>query len=108
VSLSAADFSFIAEDNLSLIFNLLAKHHVKMNLMQNAAISFSLCTDNPKERTDAFLNEMKKHFTVLTNSGLDLLTIRHYTDKAVGEFTKGKEILLEQKTRHTVQLVLRG
>lgn len=108
VSLSAADFSFIAEDNLSLIFNLLAKHHVKMNLMQNAAISFSLCTDNPKERTDAFLSDMKKHFTVLTNSGLDLLTIRHYTDEIVNQFTTGKEILLEQKTRHTVQLVLRG
>ncbi len=108
VSLSATDFSFIAEENLSLIFNLLAKHRVKVNMMQNAAISFSLCTDDPKERTESFIKEMKDHFTVLTNSGLDLLTIRHYTDEVVDKFTKGKEVLLEQKTRHTVQLVLRG
>ena len=108
VSLSAPDFSFIAEDNMSLIFNLLAKHRIKMNMMQNAAISFSLCTDDPKERTDAFIKEMKDHFTVRTNGGLDLLTIRHYTDEIVNKLTEGKEILLEQKTRHTVQLVLRG
>ena len=106
LSISAIDFSFIAEENLSHIFSLFARHQSKMNLMQNAAISFSVSIDYSKTKTEALINELQQHYKVLHNDGLELLTIRHYTNEVLHEFTEGRKIFLEQKSRHTVQLVM--
>ncbi|HUM46555.1 MAG TPA: aspartate kinase [Chitinophagales bacterium] len=103
ISMSAKDFSFIAEDNLSYIFGILSAHRVKMNLMQNAAISFSICADNT-ENIPAMIAELSKSFTVKSNENLSLLTIRHYTEAVVEKYAAGRTILLEQKSRHTVQM----
>ncbi|MBK9732826.1 MAG: aspartate kinase [Chitinophagaceae bacterium] len=107
ISMSAKDFSFIAEDNLSYIFGILSSHRVKMNLMQNAAISFSICADNT-ENIPAAINELSKSFTVKSNESLSLLTIRHYTEAVLESYTSGKNILLEQKSRQTVQVVIKN
>lgn len=107
VSISADDFSFIAEENLSDIFSVFSKHGVKINLMQNSAISFSVCMDNDRFKIPALLNDLKKKFKVLYNDGLRLVTVRHYFPATIEKLTAGKEILIEQLSRHTAQLVIR-
>lgn len=106
LSMSAKDFSFIAEDNLSYIFATLSSHRIKINLMQNAAISFSICADNT-EHIPAVIRELSDSFMVRSNEGLSLLTIRHYTDAVIEKYAGNKTVLLEQKSRHTVQLVIK-
>ncbi|MBA3649150.1 MAG: aspartate kinase [Chitinophagales bacterium] len=105
-SITSKDFSFIAEDNLSFIFGVLSQYNVKMNMMQNAAISFSICIDR-NENLSTVIKLLDENFSIKTNGGLDLLTIRHYTESLIEKYTSGKEILLEQKSRNTVQLVMR-
>ena len=107
ISLSAKDFSFIAEDNLSTLFGIFAKHRVKINLMQNSAISFSVCMDNDPFKIPALTDELKLHFKVLYNENLLLYTIRHYYPSTIEMLSADKEILLEQRSRHTAQLVMR-
>jgi len=106
ISFTTTDFSFIAEDHLSEIFTCLAKHRVKINLMQNSARSFSICTGNAK-RIQKIIEDLQIHYDILINENLQLLTIRHYTDAKVDELVKGKEVLLEQRTRNTAQLILK-
>ncbi len=106
ISMEVKDFSFIAEENLSQIFYLFSRHRVKVNLMQNAAISFSVCCDHD-EKIEPMIRELSEGFVVKSNHKLELLTIRHYTEDVINKYSVGKEILLEQKSRQTVQLVLR-
>jgi aspartate kinase len=107
ISLSAKDFSFIAEENLSTIFKIFAAHGVKINLMQNSAISFSVCMDNDPFKIPALTEELQSHFKLLYNESLQLYTIRHYYPSTIEMISGGKEILLEQRSRHTAQLVVR-
>lgn len=107
ISVSAKDFSFIVENNMSLIFALFAKHKVKVNLVQNSAISCSLSVDNDDMKLPTLLEELKEKFTVLFNEDLILYTIRHYDDAAVEKIVSGKEIILEQRNRSTMQLLLK-
>jgi len=107
ISISAKDFSFIAEESLSKIFGLFAGEKVKINLMQNSAISFSVCVDNDPFKIPNLIDELKKDFKVLYNDGLKLITVRHYYPSTIESLTKGKTILLEQRTRNTAQIVLK-
>ncbi len=107
-SIFPKDFSFIAEHNLSRIFSDFAQHGVKINLMQNSAISFSVCFDNDRIKTPALLRDLKKNFTVKYNDNLELITIRHYEKAQTGPVIKNKEVLLEQKSRTTLQMVVRN
>jgi aspartate kinase len=106
VSISPKDFSFVAEKNLHDIFGLMTKYNIRSNLMQNSAISFSLCVDNKKHKLEKFIQELKKDFFVKYNEGLVLITIRHYNDELVKKMIANKKLLLEQRSRTTVQLVL--
>lgn len=107
LSISAKDFSFIAEESLSKIFSLFAEHHIKINLMQNSAISFSVCMDNDPFRIPALLDALQKEFKILYNEDLRLVTVRHYYPSTLDALTKGKTILLEQRSRHTAQVVIK-
>lgn len=107
ISISARDFSFIAERNLALIFTKLAFYGIKVNLMQNSAISFSICVDKNEERIARFILDLKDDFRVKYNENLELLTLRHYTEDLMGALFEGKKILLEQRSRVTVQVVAR-
>jgi aspartate kinase len=104
ISIAAKDFSFIIEENLGHIFNLFADHKVKINLMQNSAISFSICIDN-SDKMNPLIEELKKEFKVLYNENLQLFTIRHYNQEILDKLLEDKTLLLEQKSRHTAQLV---
>ncbi|MDR1459676.1 MAG: aspartate kinase [Bacteroidales bacterium] len=106
ISISPKDFSFIAEDNLSTIFGLFAFFGVKINLMQNSAISFSLCVDN-KEKIDALIEELQTEFYVKYNSDVELFTIRYYDRNSIDRITKDRTVILEQKNRTTVQYIIR-
>ena len=107
ISISAEDFSFIAEENLSDIFSVFSKHGAKINLMQNSAISFSVCMDNDRFEIPALLNDLRKKFKVLYNEGLRLVTVRHYYPATIEKLSEGKTILIEQQSRHTAQFVMR-
>jgi len=107
VSISAKDFSFIAEESLSRIFTLMANIGIKINLMQNSAISFSVCMDNDPLRIPELITALKKDFKVLYNDDLQLYTVRHYYPSTIEMLTEGSEILLEQRSRHTAQFVVR-
>tara|TARA_B110000196_G_scaffold317713_1_gene331424 strand:+ start:818 stop:2062 length:1245 start_codon:yes stop_codon:yes gene_type:complete len=106
ISISDNDLSFIVEKHLSWIFSLLSKYNIRLNLMQNSAVSFSICIDNNKHKVPKFINELSKRFSIYYNECLTLYTIRHYTDSSIEFITKDKEILLEQKSRNTVQFVI--
>lgn len=109
ISISSKDFSFIAEENLSRIFAIFSRHEVKMNLMQNSAISFSVCADFDPDKCKALLDELQTTYEIKRNSELELLTVSNYNDDAAAleSLLKNKNVLLEQKTRSTLQLVLK-
>ena len=106
-SIFPKDFSFIAEHNLSRIFADFAHHGVKINLMQNSAISFSVCFDKDKTKTPALLRDLGKNFHVKYNDRLELITIRHYEKADTRPLVQGREVLLEQKSRTTLQMVVK-
>jgi aspartate kinase len=107
-SVSALDFSFIAEDSLSRIFSLLAKYRLKVSVMQNSAISFTFSVGNVKERIPLFTDELRRHYSVRYNDNLSLITIRHYTDEAIEKYLSGKDILLQQISRYTARFVVQN
>ena len=107
ISISPKDFSFIVEENLSQIFDILANHHVRANVMQNSAISFTICVDGDRLSGSDVLSELQKNYTLRYNENVELITIRHYNPAAIRNIVKEREILMEQKTRNTIQLVLK-
>ncbi len=106
LSISAQDLSFIVEDHLSHIFYLFSEYGVRVNVMQNSAVSFSVCVDDDAQKVPALIDALKKEYQVLYNDELTLYTIRHYNDDSMAKVLKDKTLLLEQKSRHTVQLVV--
>jgi aspartate kinase len=107
ISIFPKDFSFIIEENLSDIFSLFHKHKVKINTMLNSAISFSVSIDNDQAKIDGLLNDLKESYTVKYNTGLELVTIRYYNPGTIDRVIVNKDILLEVKSRHTCQIVMR-
>lgn len=106
LSLIPRDFSFIAEEELGNIFATMAKYKIKFNLMQNSAISFSVCLDYNKSNFDTFIEELKERYSVLYNPDTELITIRHFTPESIERVTEGKKILVEQKNRLTARFVI--
>jgi aspartate kinase len=106
ISISPRDFSFILEENLSEIFRILAGFRVKVNVMQNSAISFSICVDSNPQKVLPLIEYLKKDYETRYNEGLELFTIRHYTEEAVNHIVNGRKILMELRSRNTIQLVL--
>ncbi|RNC92000.1 MAG: aspartate kinase [Allomuricauda sp.] len=107
LKLSSLDFSFIVENNISDIFKLFHDHRMKVDLIQNSAISFSVCLDNKFKGLKSILPELEKRFKVKCHENVSLYTIRHFTDEAVESILNGFEILVEQRGKETVQLVVK-
>ncbi|QWX83941.1 aspartate kinase [Cellulophaga sp. HaHaR_3_176] len=107
MKLSSLDFSFIVEDSISELFKLLHDHKMKVDLIQNSAISFSVCVDNKFGRLEELLDHLKGKFKVTHYENVALYTIRHFDTEAITGLQKGKEILLEQRGKETVQLVVK-
>jgi len=107
LKLSSLDFSFIVENNISEIFKLFHDHRLKVDLIQNSAISFSVCLDNKFNGLQPMLDELKRKFKVVCHEDVSLYTIRHFDDAAVKSLQNGKSVLVEQRGKETVQLVVK-
>jgi aspartate kinase len=105
ISISPKDFSFISDDHLSIIFSIFAQHRLKINVSENSALSFTVCTDNDPNRVGRVLDTLRQDYLVKFNENLELLTIRHYRDDLLKDLQKGSKILLEQRNRTTLRLV---
>lgn len=105
ISVTPKDFSFITEEELKDIFSVVSKHHVRINIMQNSAVSFSFLIDD-KFNVKEVLEDLEENYMVKYNKGVELLTIRHFDESTLERLTEGKNVLLEQKTRQTARLVL--
>ena len=106
ISISDINLSFIVEEHLSWIFSVLSKYDISVNLMQNSAVSFSVCVDNKKNKVLDLVTELSTKFKVYYNNKVKLFTIRHYSEDSINKVIDGKSVLLEQKSRNTVQYVV--
>lgn len=107
ISISPRDFSFIVEGNLRDIFEALHQSKMKVNLMQNSAISFSICVNEDEEKMKQLLDLIQDEYEVRYNKGLQLMTVRHYNEEILNQLKLDKEVLLEQRSRHTTRFVMR-
>ena len=107
ISILPRDFSFAIGENLSRIFVLLSEAGIAVNLVQASAVSINICADYEKDKVQQFIAEIGEDFKVVYNEGVEMITIRHYTDEAMELMTSGRQVMIEQRTRRTVRFVLR-
>jgi aspartate kinase len=108
VSISALDFSFMVENNISFIFQKLHEYQLKVNLIQNSAISFSVCVDNKFHTFDDFYQDLKNEFKMEVQKEVDLFTVRHFDDKAIKTIEEKGASLLTQVNKETLQMVVKA
>ena len=107
ISLSSLDFGFMMENHIGDVFKLLHEHKMKMELIQNSAISFSVCISDKFGNLEALLKKLNKNFSVVWNEDVTLYTIRHFDPSEIKALRKKKHVLLKQETQETVQLVIK-
>lgn len=107
LTLFPKDFSFMGVENLSDVFTQLANYRVKINMMQNSALSLSICTDNVGERLKKCVDALKKRYKVKYNDPVQLITIRHHTPESVEKAVGDKKVLMRQTSRATIQFVVK-
>lgn len=105
IHFSAKDFSFIAENHMKEIFGAFAEVRLRMNMMQNGAISFAAAVDNKAEKIAEIISLLEENFTIKSTEQLDLVTIRHYNEHILNRELASKVIWLTQKTRETIQVL---
>ena len=106
--ISTRDFSFIAEDHISFIFRELAKRNIKVSLMQNSAISLALCLEDKFNNVDELEAELEQDFNTEIVKNVSLFTIRNARLENLDKLYEGKNVLLEQITKTTVQMIING
>ena len=105
ITMRAKDFSFVLEESLSEIFDIIHRHRLKVSLIQSSAVTISVCVDNTRFVSEA-IQELRTHFNVTYNENLSLLTIRGTTPEILEQAKAGKTIMLSQTTRRTARLVV--
>lgn len=106
LNIATRDFSFVAEHHMGYLFTKIAEFRLQVNLMQNTAISFAICVNDIDDKVQLFAESIKKDFKVTVDSeGLELVTIRHYTPAAVKMLRRGKIVLVEERSKNTLQMV---
>ncbi len=106
LSIGTQNLSFIAEDNLRQIFAAFSKNKIHINLMQNSAVSFSVAFNEDRIKLESLLIDLGSEFILKYNTGLQLITIRHYNDDLIDRYVGNRKIFLEQKSRTTVQVLV--
>jgi aspartate kinase len=107
ISLMPKDLSFVMGDNLAGLFHVMALHGVRVNLVQTGAVSINICADHEEPKISDVIEELKNDYSILYNDGAEMLTVRHSAPDAALTVVGTKEVLLSQKTRNTVRLVVR-
>jgi len=106
ISISTRDFSFMVEENISDIFKLLHTYQLRVNLIQNSAISFSVCVDNRFNHFDQFYDEIKLVFKASFIKGVDLYTVRHFTNNSLNKIHNLGRSILSQINKNTAQIII--
>lgn len=108
LQIATKDFSFVAEEHISEIFDHIASHRVKVNMMRNTAVSFMVCIKNEIDKLEKLTQDLENSFHLEFNEGLDLITVRHANLGVMDQLRKGKEIILEEQFGDTNQLVVKA
>jgi aspartate kinase len=106
--ISTLDYSFVAEHHMARLFGKAADLRIFVNMMQNTAVSFTICVPNVPERIERFSKEVADEFKVKMEQGLELITIRHYTEETIANLKKGKIVLFEERIRNTMHMVVKN
>jgi len=107
VSITPSDHSFVVECHFKEIFSLLDKLRIRANVMQNSAVSFSFCTEYDESKIEALKTGLGTTYQVKYNDGCELITIRYYEEETINKLVGNRQILLEQRTRTSAQLVVK-
>ena len=107
ISCKVTDYTFVSEEQLSTIFNTLFELDIRINMMQNSAISFSFCIDFRESKVSALIERLQRHFEVHYNTGLTLITVKNYDNTSFEAYRKKTGVLLEQSSRSTLQVLMR-
>ncbi len=106
--ISTLDYSFVAEHHMARLFAKAADLRIFVNMMQNTAISFTICVGNVPDRIEKFIKAISDEFKVKTQEGLELITIRHYNQETIDSLKKGKMVLFEERIRNTMHMVVKN
>lgn len=107
LTISPKDFSFMGEASIGHIYSTLAGYRIEVNMVQQSALSLSVAVTKPDHDFETLMEELEEDFDVRYNNGLDLLTIRNYTDEEIGRHTSGRSIFVEQRSRRTSRFLLK-
>jgi aspartate kinase len=107
MQISTRDFSFVAEHHISQLFTKIADQRLQVNMMQNSAISFSVCVNDIDDKVDRFIQQIDKEFKVILDRNLRLITLRHYNESVLQNLLGGKIVMLEERSRGTIQAVVK-
>lgn len=105
--IATRDFSFVAEHHLSILFQRIADLHLQINMMQNTAISFAVCINNLSYKVNQFVESIQDEFKVIMEENLEVITVRHYQEALLESLKEGKIVLLEERIRNTVKMVVK-
>jgi aspartate kinase len=106
--ISTLDYSFVAEHHMSRLFGKAADLRIFVNMMQNTAVSFTICVPNVPDRIEKFIQGISDEFKVKVESGLELITVRHYTEETIASLKKNKIVLFEERIRNTLHMVVKN
>jgi aspartate kinase len=106
ISITPHDLSFVVEENLSGIFKLFAERKVRIDLMQNSAVAFTVIVDDTP-RARGLIEELRRSYEVRYNDGCELVTVRHFDEPTLARLTEGRDILVEQRSRSTARFVVK-
>lgn len=107
ISISDKEFHFVMEEDIGQIFSLLHELKIKVNLLQNSAISFSLCIEDNFNNFKLLLAKLRPSYKVKYDKDLSLYTLRHFNEGDIGRLELNKEVLLKQRSQETVQLIVK-
>jgi len=107
ISILSRDFSFAIGDNISRILELFYDYGIKANMVQASAVSVAVCADDDGRKIRKLISELEKDYMIIYNTGVEMLTIRQYTPESILKVCGNREMLVEQKTRRTVQFVVK-
>ncbi|WP_196895409.1 aspartate kinase [Aureivirga marina] len=105
VSISKTDFSFMVEESIGEVFHLLHSHKIKVNLIQNSALSFTVCIEDAFENFQELLKDLQLKYNVTYNENVNLYTIRHFTQDSIEAIEKENTVLLKQMSKKTLQII---
>jgi len=107
ITISPLDFSFMAEESIGKIYNLFSKYRMKVNLVQQSAMDFSVAIDKPERNFERLIADLQNDFKVHYNEGLELLTIRYYDLETIQNVVKDRVVFVEQRTRRTARFLVK-